>query len=42
MKLNWKKIWKELDKWYENDSSFWGLQKRAIKRIIQKEFDDLE
>ena len=48
MKINWKKVWKDFDKWldkYRNecphckhieDSPEWDLQQAAIQRIINK------
>lgn len=45
MKLNWKKIWEEYEKWYMScPGKVVGIeaQKRAVKRIVNKEFDSLE
>ena len=38
MKINWKKVWMDFDKWCDKyGMPDWRLQKRKITRIVEKQ-----
>lgn len=40
MKLNWKKIWDDFDKWHEKLFCEWEEQKKKIEELIERDIDN--